>query len=536
MKTLIIFNQSGKSVKINPTGIKLSSTGTKLNIANANIGPIIQKRKYSVYNTLLSEEIVMFTGLSATLITGFVAFAVHRFKVSDPNQYLVRTGLGIDDILISKTGFQFPFQKYMFVSMIPHNYSFNIHAMSSQKLKFVLPVAFTIGIEDNKESLKKYSKFLLTKDGDSSYIDETIKGIIEGETRVLAAQMTIEEIFNDRATFKQKIIENVQNELNQFGLLIYNSNVKELSDDKDSEYFYHMSKKILSEAEGQAKVNIANAKKMSDIGQKEHEIQTRIKVAEFEVKAIEAENDRKKKIAESNAELAIIQAEAKRKTDLANIEVNNMIQQKDLELQKIVQEKKIATETETLRAKDFSKTNVQAEISKRHAEGIADAAMKEADAEYYKQIKKAEGDALFKLKLAEAESQSQMKLADALLYHKSKEAEGIELLYSAQSRGMQQLVNSFNGDSNALLQYLMVDKKVFQELADANARAIHGLEPKIHVWNTTTGNNSDDYTSAIRNIGQVLPPLFKTIYEQTGLKPSDSIINGLNGLNGLDKK
>lgn len=47
--------------------------------------------------------------------------------------------------------------------------------------------------------------------------------------------MTMEEIFKERQLFKTKVIEHVQTELNQFGLKIYNANVKELQDTPGSE-------------------------------------------------------------------------------------------------------------------------------------------------------------------------------------------------------------------------------------------------------------------------------------------------------------
>ena len=43
-------------------------------------------------------------------------------------------------------------------------------------------------------------------------------GIIEGETRVIVSGMTMEEIFKERQIFKQKVIDSVQSELDQFGL------------------------------------------------------------------------------------------------------------------------------------------------------------------------------------------------------------------------------------------------------------------------------------------------------------------------------
>lgn len=86
---------------------------------------------------------------------------------------------------------------------------------------------FTIGPDDEPDSLKNYAK-ILTGKGDAqhstptstgrSHVQDIVKGIIEGETRSIVSGMTMEEIFKERQVFKTKVIENVQSELNQFGL------------------------------------------------------------------------------------------------------------------------------------------------------------------------------------------------------------------------------------------------------------------------------------------------------------------------------
>lgn len=66
----------------------------------------------------------------------------------------------------------------------------------------------------------------------------------------------------------------------------------------------------------------------------------------------------------------------------------------------------------------------------------------------------------------------------------------------------------------------MLKDNTFEKLANANATAINGLQPKITVWNTGEGAGSaNDGTGAIRNIMQSLPPLLSTINEQTGISP-----------------
>lgn len=143
-----------------------------------------------------------------------------RYRVASASQYIVRTGLGISSVSISKKAFQYRFQTAVILSMNPRNYMFGLSAMSREKCEFSLPGIFTIGPEDKPESLHKFVTLL--DGGEDKSIDDIIKGVIEGETRVLAATLEIEEIFNGRDAFRDKIIATVQDELSQFGLKIYN--------------------------------------------------------------------------------------------------------------------------------------------------------------------------------------------------------------------------------------------------------------------------------------------------------------------------
>jgi flotillin len=71
------------------------------------------------------------------------------------------------------------------------------------------------------------------------------------------------------------------------------------------------------------------------------------------------------------------------------------------------------------------------------------------------------------------------------------------------------------------MQYLMLTNGTYEHLADANAKAIHGLQPKINVWNTGAQGDGSvaDPTAPIRNLFQSLPPLLSTIHDQTGMSP-----------------
>ncbi|KAF6152697.1 hypothetical protein GIB67_021357 [Kingdonia uniflora] len=59
---------------------------------------------------------------------------------------------------------------------------------------------------------------------------------------------------------KKEVFDKVQLELNQFGLLIYNANIKQLVDVKGHEYFSYLGQKLQNEAANQAKIDVAEAK------------------------------------------------------------------------------------------------------------------------------------------------------------------------------------------------------------------------------------------------------------------------------------
>ena len=110
--------------------------------------------------------------------------------------------------------------------------------------------------------------------------------------------------------------------------------------------------------------------------------------------------------------------------------------------------------------------------------------------------------------------------AEAQLLAQQKAAAG----FSALAAGYADLSRAFGGPAG-LLQYMMIEKGLYTELAKANAEAIRGLNPKMTIWNTGSqagssgdgaGHNNGGLDS-IRNLYQTLPPLMQTINEQTGI-------------------
>ncbi|PON91599.1 Flotillin [Trema orientale] len=469
------------------------------------------------------------------------------YKVASASEYLVITGVGINDVKLAKKAWILPGQSCTVFDLSPVNYTFEVQAMSAEKLPFVLPAVFTIGprLEDEL-SLQRYAKLISPHDKLSHHVKELVQGIIEGETRVLAASMTMEEIFRGTKEFKQEVFEKVQLELNQFGLLIYNANVKQLVDVPGHEYFSYLGQKTQMEAANQAKVDVAEARMKGEIGAKLRDGQTLQNAAKIdaETKIISTqrqgegkkeeikvktevkvyENQREAEVAEANAELAKKKAGWTKQAQVAEVEAAKAVALREAELQREVERMNALTRTEKLKAEFLSKASVDYETKVQEANWELYKNQKAAEAILYEREKEASA----KKAIAEAEFYARQQAADGEFYAKKKEAEGLIALGQAQGVYLRTLLDSLGGNYAALRDYLMINGGMFQDIAKINAEAVRGLQPKISIWTNGNGCGDDNGAAGISSSGamkevagvyRMLPPLFKTVQEQTGMLP-----------------
>ncbi|GJN20885.1 hypothetical protein PR202_gb08318 [Eleusine coracana subsp. coracana] len=440
------------------------------------------------------------------------------FKVADASEYLAITGWGIDDVKLAKKAWVWVGQQCKKFDITPVNYEFEVHAMSSEKLPFILPAVFTIGpkVSDDMGPLLLYAKLIAPHDKQSSHVRELVKGVIEGETRVLAASMTMEQIFQGTKTFKQSVFENVQLELNQFGLYIYNANVKQLVDVPGQEYFSYLGQKTQQGAMNQAKVDVAEARMKGAVGAKEREGTTLQKAAEvdsqtkvFRVRQeaigikeqakVEAEvkvfeNEREAVVAAAKAELATKKAAWDRQTKVAEIEASKAVALREAELQMEVERKNALRVTEKLKAEQLTKATVQYETQVQDSNAALYNRQKAAEAKLYEQVKAADA------RKAQAEAQFyEQKLAeDAKLYARQNGAESLSLVGKAKAEYVSSMLQAVGGNYNALRDYLMIDGGLYHEMARITAGAVSGMQPKISIWSNGADGPSGDAMGAGR--------------------------------------
>jgi len=496
------------------------------------------------------------------------------YTIASPDEYLAITGAGIKTLKITKSAWVWPFQRCQRFSIQPHDYSMNLQAMTREKLQFLLPVVFTVGPdvnqrgeaagqmprdasdvsqvpEDRGDALMKYAMLLAeaengARHGESKgqHIDNIVKGIIEGETRVLVSSMSMEEIFTEREVFKKRIFKNIQSELSQFGLKIYNANVKELRDAPNSEYFQSLSRKAHEGAINQARVDVAEAQRLGNVGEAQRQGEQNRDIAKINAETAVQKTERDSEKAQAESTLATRKTNFNKLVNIAQIEATRATEVRDEELRKDVEVKRAQTELERLRASDVVKATITRESKQQAADAKYYEEEKIANAVLYSQQKAADALA-YKTKVeAEAKFLAAAKEAEANLVRQQKEAAGLSAMASAYT----DLSHAFGGPAG-LMQYMMIEKGVYTQLAKANADAVRGLNPKMTIWNTGAQAGSEGTSSegggmggidSIRNMYQMLPPLMSTINEQTGVtlpewqfgklanQISDGEVNGVN--------
>lgn len=403
-------------------------------------------------------------------------------------------------------------QDCAYISLTPMTISIPLqNALSLQNIRVNVPSTFTVGISTDPNVLMNAAERLLGLA--SPEIEQMAREIIFGQLRLTVASLTIEQINTDRESFLAAIRRNVEPELNKIGLYLINVNITDITD--VSGYIDALGKKAAAEAVNQAMVDVADQEKHGAIGETEAHKERDIRVAENraaaekgmkhaeadqrvyvqgqEAVAVGGENKAKADIAAYNAELAVKQAEAMQRGEVARRLAEVEIQKAQY---KAEQERLIADEV------------VKKEIDKRNIEIAA-----EAEAERIRRI--ARGD------------------ADATLMRFTAEAEGMQKLLEGKAAGYQKLVESCKGDARDVATLLMVEK--IEEVVAKQVEAIKNLKiDKITVWDSGSKDGTSSTANFAQNLIKSIPPLHD-VARMAGVELPDYLGHVSSGTTAEDK-
>jgi flotillin len=341
-------------------------------------------------------------------------------------------------------------------------------ALSQNNIRVNVPSTFTVGVSTDPVLMNNAAERLLGLREDQ--IREQAQDIILGQLRLVIATLSIEEINRDREKFMTLINENVGEEINKIGLSLINVNIRDITDESGyieaigkraaaeainrakvevaqqeregaigeqtaaRERTVRVAAEQAQAAEGQKLAEqkqrvalagleteavkgeaqaaqqreIAVAQRDAEVAaaRKQAEQEQRIKIATAEAEANRGENEARGRIAESNAKLLEIQAEARRRSEVAAAEASQkiLVAQREQEVAKLSKEQLVPQEIEKSRI--ALAAEAEAERVRREAAGQADAvrAKYEAEAAGIRQVLEAKAEGYRKLMAACAEN------------------------------------------------------------------------------------------------------------------------------------
>ncbi len=433
-------------------------------------------------------------------------------------------------------------QDYAFLNLEPMVIDIPLSgALSLNNIRVNVPSTFTVGISTDPVLMNSAAERLLHLN--EAKVQEQAQDIILGQLRLVIATLSIEEINKDREKFMSLINENVTEEINKIGLALINVNIRDITDESGyieaigkraaAEAINRAKVEVAQQerngATGQAtadrerNIGVADEAATSVTGEKEAEQRQRVAVAGFEADAIkgevvskrdyeiataerdaetiaakkhaeqeqrvhvasaeslavQGENESRAEIADSNARLAEVRAEAKRKADVATAKAdeNIYLAQREQEIARLGKEELAPQEIEKQRI----------EIA---AEAVAEQARREARGQ-----------------------------ADALLARYTAEAAGVRKVLEAKADGYRNLVAACMENPQIAPTLLMIEQ--LPTLVAEQVKAIQNLKiDKITVWDSGRGGGAGnsgttaDFLSSL--IGSL--PAMHELAEQAGIE------------------
>ncbi|HQW26451.1 MAG: flotillin family protein [Saprospiraceae bacterium] len=449
---------------------------------------------------LSSSLVVIVAGLIGLVFIMLLWF-VSRYKRCPSDKILViygKTGTGQSSkCLAGGAAFIWPvIQDYQYMDLTPISIDVDLRgALSRQNIRVSVPSRFTVAVSNEPGIMEVASERLLGKSTDE--IRETAKDIIFGQLRLVVATMDIEEINSDRDKFLTNVSSNVGSELKKIGLTLINVNVTDIQD--ESGYIEALGKEAAAKAINDAKQSVAEKNRDGSIGEANANKEKRVSVsaadaiakvgeATAEANAIDGENEAKVRMAISNAERRLKEAEALRKATAAEkIQAANSLQEaylaeKNAELARADRE----------RASREADVIVQAEIAKRRIEIDA-----EAEAERTRLVARG--------------------LADAVFMQKEAEAKGLYEVLQKQADGFDEIVKAVGGNPRDAVLMLIADK--LPELVKTQVDAIKNIKiDKVTVWEGGNQEGSGNNTSKfISSMYKSVPPL-NELFNMAGME------------------
>ncbi len=423
-------------------------------------------------------------------------------------------------------------QDYSYLSLTPMTISIPLqNALSMQNIRINVPSTFTVGISTEPGTMTSAAERLLhlpTRD-----IEEMAKEIIFGQLRLTVASLTIEQINQDRERFLESIRKNVAPELSKIGLNLINVNITDITDESGyiESIGKKAAAEAINQAKMDVADQVRMGSIGEAVAYKEKDIKVAENLAESEKGQKRAEADKRIYVQQQEAEATIGEAVANKEKDIRvaeNVAESEKGKKRAEADQRVYVQ---GQEAEAVTGENIAKAeiaDVDAVLAVKQADALqrGEVAKREAEVEIQKAQYKAEQERLNASQIvvaeinktkveiaAEAEAEKTRReakgQADAVLMKYEAEAKGVKQVLDAKAAGYLELVKGCNGDVKSAATLLMTEK--IEDIVALQVEAIRNIKiDKVTVWDSGASDGGDGKTSTanfLSGLVKSLPPL-----------------------------
>jgi len=354
------------------------------------------------------------------LLSGILIFTTNYIKAS-PNEALIFTGRQHKDTgrgwkaVVGGAKFRIPvLEKVNRISLKTMNLpEVRVEkAWSKEGVPVTVETVANVKISSEEEMLARAVERFL--DTEPRQIQQIIKETLEGQLRDIIGVLTVEQLYQERDMFVQKVLAQAGEELAKIGVIIDIINIQDIRDEK--QYLEALGRKRTAEVKRDAEIGEAEAQRDATIRAETARREGSVVRAEQERQVAEAEKDRDVAKKEYVGETLAATKTAEQKGPLAEAKARQAV---------VVEEQKVQEEQQKARER-VEAARAEAEEQKYRAERVVP-----AEAEKQAVVLKAEGDAAAILKRAEAQ------------------AKGIQLKLEAEAEGLRKKAEAWNAYGKA---------------------------------------------------------------------------------------
>lgn len=343
-------------------------------------------------------------------IIAIVVILTTGYLKAPPDTAIIISGIGKKPrILIGRAGLRIPFfERIDRLTLKQININFRTEDYIPTKDYINITVDAVAKVHVDMEKIAVAMTNFLNKSEDEIIAD--LQGTLQGNMREIIGTMYLKEICNDRSSFSDKVKESASPNMSNLGIEILSCNIQTISDRNNL-------------IEDMGMDNTSKIKKDAAIAKAESERDVAIAEAQAKKAANDARVEAETQIAEKNNQLAIKQSQLKISADMKKAEADAAYKIQE-------QEQRRTIEVNSVNA-DIARQEREAELKKvevQVTEQALDAEVKKkADAEQYAQQKR-----------AEVELFQRQRDADAKAYEIQKEAEAMRAKAEAEKYAAEQ--------------------------------------------------------------------------------------------------